>query len=459
MRGDGGGRAALLPGLEPPDESKPSASPCARMPARHSARLPCLTKARSGCYRDRAGHLNAQTMISTVSNPKLTTALALSLALALLIALPGRAPARIGGFALVTSAAAEPTPPADADKTKPTKAQKAKLAAYEKALAKFKKILAERRVQIEANKIDAKKKLPRLPGQAIYLARLHVMSTYKDLTDAWPARIGRENKFGVPPAYFDADIEPLVDEYAELFRIMQAPPEHAQASDTPLEDVVVLARAIARAKGLDADTAEAAGRIGLALFFAETGGNQNIGNARSNKYKGSLQTSVGEDRKGQRRWAAIKDKVAAIAPKVAARDEKEEARVGSGDQRYNHWTAVRNGLMASHAELFAEIPEIARMLPDEIDQMKLFELIQIVPAPTLAALKSGSVADYKVTSPRIMGYLRNNSIFTFGKDREKTSATYREILDAMWLFARKFERARAKYAEIKDAEVKAEAAE
>ena len=49
-----------------------------------------------------------------------------------------------------------------------------------------------------------------------------------------------------------------------------------------------------------------------------------------------------------------------------------------------------------------------------------------------------------------MGYLRNNSIFTFGKaDRAKTSATFREILDAMWLFNDKFERAQAKFAEIK----------
>ena len=52
-----------------------------------------------------------------------------------------------------------------------------------------------------------------------------------------------------------------------------------------------------------------------------------------------------------------------------------------------------------------------------------------------------------------MGYLRNNSIFTFGKaDRARTSATYREILDAMWLFTDKFERARAAFAEIKAAD-------
>jgi hypothetical protein len=49
-----------------------------------------------------------------------------------------------------------------------------------------------------------------------------------------------------------------------------------------------------------------------------------------------------------------------------------------------------------------------------------------------------------------MGYLRNNSIFAFGQaDRARTSATYREILDAMWLFNPKFERALSKFDEIK----------
>src|SRR6185369_15836582 len=178
-----------------------------------------------------------------------------------------------------------------------TKEQTTAVAAYDKALREFKAVLAQRRAQIEG-----KQKLPGLPGQAIYLARLKVMSTYKDLTDAVPSRIGRANKFGVPPAYFDADIEPLIEEYAALFRVMQAPPADAQASETPFKDVVDLGRAIARAKGLDAATADAAGRISLGLFFAETNGNQNIGNARSNQYKGSFQTGVAEDRKGRTAW-------------------------------------------------------------------------------------------------------------------------------------------------------------
>ena len=323
--------------------------------------------------------------------------------------------------------------------------QAAAVAAYDKALLDFKAILAERRAQIGGGQ-----RLPDRPGQALYLARLAVMSTYKDLTDVLPSRIGRANRFGVPPAYFDAAIEPLIEEYAALFAIMQAPPAGAQDSKTPLKDVADLGRTIARARGLDAATVDAAGRIGLGVFFAETNGNQNIGNARSNTYKGSFQTGVAEDRKGREAWAALLPKVAALEPAVAARDAKETARVGEGDQRFNHWTAVRNGLMNAHAGLLAQIPEIVRMLPDEIDQMKLFQLIQIVPSPTRAALKSGNFEAYRISDPRIMGYLRNNSIFTFGKaDRARTSATFREILDAMWLFTDKFERARAAFAEIK----------
>jgi hypothetical protein len=48
-----------------------------------------------------------------------------------------------------------------------------------------------------------------------------------------------------------------------------------------------------------------------------------------------------------------------------------------------------------------------------------------------------------------MGYLRNNSILAFGRvDRAKTSATFGEILDAMWLFNDKFERALTLFNEI-----------
>jgi hypothetical protein len=41
-------------------------------------------------------------------------------------------------------------------------------------------------------------------------------------------------------------------------------------------------------------------------------------------------------------------------------------------------------------------------------------------------------------------------MFTFGRaDRARTSANYREILDAMWLFNEKFERALARFDAIK----------
>jgi len=317
-------------------------------------------------------------------------------------------------------------------------------AAYTAALGQFKAILAERRNQIIG------KTLPNLPGQAVYLARNNLIGSYKDLTDAQPSKIGRPNKYGIPPAYFDADNEPLLDEYRKLFDQMEAPPANAQVSNTPFKDVADLGMAIARAKGLDAANVDVAGRISVGMFFAETNGHQNVGNARSNTYKGSFQTGPPEDLNGRRKWAAIKPEIAAFDPQLIARDDKEEARAGSLDHRYNHWTAVRDGLMNAHAELFQQIPSIAKTLPDPIDQMKLFELIQIVPSPTRAAMRSGNLLAYRVSDPTIMKYLRNNSMFAFGKsDRAKTSASYREIMDAMWLFNEKFERARAKFEEIK----------
>jgi hypothetical protein len=327
----------------------------------------------------------------------------------------------------------------------PAQGQPDALGTYNNAVSAFKSISSQRRAQI-----NSRQQLPNLPGQALYLARNNMISAYKDLTAVLPSKIGRPNKFGIPPAYFDADNEPLLDEYTKLFAVMQAPPANAQNSDTPFSDVVDLGTAIARARGLDAATAGVAGRISLGLFFAETNGNQNIGNARSNTYKGSFQTGVSEDQNGQRKWASIKKSIAAFDPALSARDDKEEARVGSSDHRFNHWTAVRDGLMNAHAELFPQIRAIIKALPDPIDQMKLFELIQIIPSPTRSALNSGNLANYKISDPTIMGYLRNNSVFTFGQaDRAKTSANFREILDAMWLFNEKFERALSKFDEIK----------
>ena len=348
-----------------------------------------------------------------------------------------RLPANIDNLSFISFALGQPAAL--------TKSQSEALSAYDKSVQGFKSILSERRAQI-----DSKQKLPDRPGQALYLARINMMGAYKDLTDVLPSRIGRPNKYGIPPAYFDADLEPLIDEYRALFSIMQAPPAYAQKSETPYKDVVDLGTAIARIKGLDAAHADVAGRISLAVFFAETGGHQNIGNARSNAYKGSYQTGAAEDRIGRKKWAAIKKSIAALDPTLNARDDKEEARVGRSDHRYNHWTAVRDGLMNTDADLFPHIPAIMKALPNPIDQMRFFELIQIIPSPAKSALNSGHLTEYKISSHRIMGYLRNNSIFAFGKaDRAKTSATMREILDAMWLFDDSFRRAMTKFNAIK----------
>jgi hypothetical protein len=345
------------------------------------------------------------------------------------------------------------TPPGNLGFTSPAMGQPIALAkkqsdalnTYNNAIDDFKSILGERRRQINSHQ-----RLPNLPGQALYLARINIMSTYKDLTDALPSRIGRPNKFGIPPAYFDADSEPLIDEYRNLFDVLEAPPANAQDSPAPFKDVVDLGIAIARARGLDATSAEAAGRISLGLFFAETNGHQNVGNGRSNTYKGSFQTGPSEDQNGRRKWQAIRKSIAAFDPELIARDDKEEARAGDLDHRFNHWTAVRDGLMNAHADLFPQIPAIVKTLPNPIDQMKLFELIQIIPSPTRSALKSGSLLDYRISDPRIMGYLRNNSVFAFGQaDRARTSASFRDILDAMWLFNQKFEQALSKFQEIK----------
>jgi hypothetical protein len=421
-----------------PNSSVTSSAPAAVCRARSSRfRAPPATRvfvsagmgSRTLAVYDPPGVCRKNRGISTVMGMiRHTAALALWLILA---------PAASGHLAFVSPAMGQPATLA--------KSQSDALNAYNAALSQFRSILSQRRAQI-----NAKQQLPNLPGQALYLARNGMISAYKDLTDALPSRIGRPNKFGLPPAYFDADNEPLLEEYANLFTIMQAPPGNAQSSATPFEDVVDLGTAIARVRGLDTAHAEVAGRISLGLFFAETNGNQNMGNARSNTYKGSLQAGVSEDQNGQRRWAAIKKSIAALDPALSARDDREEARVGSMDHRYNHWTAVRDALMNAHADVFPHIPAIVKALPSPIDQMKFFELIQIVPSPTRSALNSGNLASYRVSDPTIMGYLRNNSIFTFGQaDRAKTSATYREILNAMWLFDDKFERALSKFNEIK----------
>ena len=87
----------------------------------------------------------------------------------------------------IASPAAQRQPPAL------TKAQSDAFNTYNNAVNNFKSILGQRRAQINSSQ-----ELPNLPGQALYTARINMMSAYKDLTDALPPKIGRPNKFGIP---------------------------------------------------------------------------------------------------------------------------------------------------------------------------------------------------------------------------------------------------------------------
>src|SRR6202035_3275953 len=156
-----------------------------------------------------------------------TTALALGLFLtppvsiaidAIINTVASLVPAAIGNLSLISPAMGQPGTL--------TKKQSDALNTYNNALKNFESILGQRRAQINSNQ-----RLPNLPGQALYLARNSMIGARKDLTDVLPSMIGQPNKFGIPPAYFDADKEPLIDEYKNLFDLMQAPPVSAQYSD------------------------------------------------------------------------------------------------------------------------------------------------------------------------------------------------------------------------------------
>ena len=78
--------------------------------------------------------------------------------------------------------------------------------------------------------------------------------------------------------------------------------------------------------------------------------------------------------------------------------------LGAG-HRLRAATALLIGRTELHADLFPQVPAIVKTLPDPIDQMKLFELIQIVPAPTRSAMASGNLLGYRVSDPKIMASL------------------------------------------------------
>ena len=107
--------------------------------------------------------------------------------------------------------------------------------------------------------------------------------------------------------------------------------------------------------------------------------------------------------------------------------------------------------MNAHAELFPQIPAIVKTLPDPIDQMKLFELIQIIPTPTKSALRSGNLLGYRVSDPTHHGISAQQQRLHLrtGRPGAEHRRRCREILDAMWLFNQKFEAALSEYRKVK----------
>ncbi len=184
-------------------------------PAAHQGGKPHVVASKAPQLHARRGRRHGAGIArSAVNSRALATARALALGLLFAfpvsdaidtIAVASLVPVRIADLSFISPAQGQPAAPAKS----PSDARDA----YDDAANRFKAILSQRRGQIDSNR-----PLPNLPGQALYLARNDMMSAYKDLTDALASKIGRPNKFGIPPAYFDADNEPLIDEYTNLFK-------------------------------------------------------------------------------------------------------------------------------------------------------------------------------------------------------------------------------------------------
>ena len=141
--------------------------------------------------------------------------------------------------------------------------------------------------------IDAKQPLPNLPGQALYLARNshdeHLQGSHRRAAVAHRAAEQVRHSAGLFRCRHRAADR----------RVRSALQHHAGAAGQCAElGDAVQGRRRSRHAPSRAPRASmpppptSPGRISLGIFFAETNGNQNIGNARSNNYKGSLQTGV-----------------------------------------------------------------------------------------------------------------------------------------------------------------------
>jgi len=137
------------------------------------------------------------------------------------------------------------------------------------AVNNFQSILDQRRAQINSNQ-----PLPNLPGQALYPCTQRHDQCLQDLTDALPSKIGGTNKLECLRRTSTPTMRPLVDEYSKLFDLMDAPPVNAQNQILHSRTLSIWELLLPRARGLIAPYAEAAGRISLGLFFAETNGKQ-----------------------------------------------------------------------------------------------------------------------------------------------------------------------------------------
>jgi len=144
---------------------------------------------------------------------------------------------------------------------------------------------------------------------------------------------------------------------------MEAPPANAQKSDTPFKDVVDLAIAIARARGLDAKNADLAGRISLGLFLCRDEWQSKRRECRARTDTREVCKRAHPKMKMVKEVGGDKKVDNGLDPALSLRDDKEEARVGNLDHRLNHWTAVRDALVGAHADLFPQVATIAKTLP------------------------------------------------------------------------------------------------
>ena len=87
-------------------------------------------------------------------------------------------------LAILLTAAVNVSTPAMGQPIALTTRQSNALDTYTHALSNFKSMLRQRRSEIDSNQ-----RLPNLPGQALYLARIDVMSAYKDLTESYGRKL------------------------------------------------------------------------------------------------------------------------------------------------------------------------------------------------------------------------------------------------------------------------------